>query len=932
MDHSLLTLPLCVDLQFYAGTSEAIRICISKIETVDNTTTKEAIIASCICFPVALDYMCVLVPITPLSMSLRCSSNALILIHPLSFVSRKNPHDSASRSLWDELNDLKSLVVRELDSSYVSIRLAALRFVQVVVVNFTLPNPAPVFRNLAKNAAQSQRLAPSFQLNRVPTGHPILHPDAMIRTAEELWRTQIRDRLLSYIDASSSSGNVSIISALMNLCCVILQTRIQFVEPVVAALADFYQDYMDPPTRFERKSLAHTIQSTMDAILKYDIGHETSLLAKCRSGRVARGRKARELEMMRKQPQPFGMHAVTFPGVAESKMAAGSGGAMRPVFGPPPSTLGRSQTSEALSRMISGILSRLAKPNSNLYSGFALVARIAVELPLEDPAIERLFELIEASANLPPGKGLVLMWVNAEYNSYLLNEQTTSTGKTDPTTTDASMDVDPSSASAHLESPPHGSNFARYMRIVEASLEKLASSDHLPGLVLDLPELFDTVFTFLSNRVKISRSPDLYLSTLKGVTVSRPPYRQKALQLLLDFTKDENDLLQSKLLMRLKELMTHTHLAESIVNYAKKQLELLLDDPDVIKREEEIKQAEEASTDAKPADRPLTPIQVNAIVKKYLYLYLGLYAERPDLLQGAVEVYSRLKAEELRAGISRSIMFRVKTVGIDHPTLIEAIVRHPKNTDKLALELCEANGPTQTLTRAVIAAVNADELDGRFAACVFPGLTKEEAYATFPKLLTLPQPTLRRITSATLARMPGFPFTPEELLVQLHVSKGPGGVESLKEAAMWIGMMFDDPSRALLKIDILFPALVSIVQTSPLPILFFRTLLLAISHLKAMEPYAINLLSRPEVMSPTVWADARHRQGFVNSCEKLLPLSIPLVLNLPLDRFEMVLTMKPSIKDAIRQRIIFGQAVPFEKQHLFKDVTPVEDVTNSANP
>lgn len=829
-------------------------------------------------------------------------------------IRRKNPHDPSSRSLWDDLNELKNLIVRELDSAYVSVKLMALRFVQVVIVSFTLPNPAPVFRNLAKNAAQSQRHAPSFQLNRVPTGHPILQPEVMIRSAEELWRTQIRDRLLSYVDPPNSSGNTAIISALMNLCSVILQTRIQFVVPVVAALTDFYQDYMDPSSRFERKSLAHTLQSTMDAILKYDIGQEASLLAKCRSGRIARGRKVRELEMMRKQPQPFGIH------LGPSDLKIGGGATARPIFGPPPSTLGRSQTSEALARMISGILSRLGKPNSNLYSGFALIARIAVDLPLDDPAIERLFELIDASAHLAPGKGLVLMWLNAEYNSYLLQSQGQEADSNN------SMDVDKTAASE----PSQNAKFARYTRIVEISLEKLANSEHLPNLILDLPELVDAVFVFLDHRVKTSRSPDLYLNALKNLTVSRPPYRSKGLQLMLDFTKDENDLLQSKLLMRLKELMSLPTLAKSIVNYAQHQLEGLLEDPDVIKREEELKQMAEAGSDVKPADHPLTPIQVNAIVKKYLYLYLGLYSERPELLEGAVNVYSRLNAEELRAGISRSIMFRVKTVGIDHPTLIETIVRHPKNTDKLALELCEANGPTQALTHAVMAAVTADELDSRFVACVFPGLSKEEAYAVFPKLLTLPQPTLRRITSATLARPPGFPFTPEELLVQLHVSKGPSGAESLKEAAMWIGMMFDDPSQALLKTDVLFPALVAVVQTSPLPILFFRTLLLAIGNLKAMETYAINLLGRPEVMSQSVWSDPRHRQGFANCCEKLLPLSVPLVLNIPLDRFEMILTMKPSIKDAIRQRIVFGQAIPFEKQHLFKDVTPAEDVNSKA--
>lgn len=37
--------------------SEAIRICTSKIETIDNNVTKEAIRAACICFPVALDFV-----------------------------------------------------------------------------------------------------------------------------------------------------------------------------------------------------------------------------------------------------------------------------------------------------------------------------------------------------------------------------------------------------------------------------------------------------------------------------------------------------------------------------------------------------------------------------------------------------------------------------------------------------------------------------------------------------------------------------------------------------------------------------------------------------------------------------------------------------------------------------------------------------------
>jgi hypothetical protein len=824
----------------------------------------------------------------------------------LKWYRRKNPHHPASRTLWDDLTDMKNLIVREVDSSYLSIKLLALRFVQVVIVSFSMPSPAPVFRNLAKNAAQAVRLAPTFQLNRVPAGHPILQPDALIRIADELWKVQIRDRLLSFVDASISSGNVSTISALMNLCSVILQSRTQFVGPIVTTLADFYQDYSDPLTRFERKTLAHTIQSTMDAILKYDIGQETLLLAKCRSGRIARGRKAREMELARKAPQPFGLYPPSGSGATNLGPASTSS---RPVFAPPPSILGASQTSEALGRIIAGLVGRLAKPNSNLFSGFALVARIAVELPLEDPSIERLLELIDASAHTAPGKGLVLMWMNAEYNAYLIGLYK---HHAKPKNEENAMQVDGSLSNPAL---------ARYIRIVEITLEKMAASEHLPSLILDMPELVDQVFTFLSNRVKNSRSADPYLTTLKNVALQRPPYRYKALQMLLEFTKDENDVLQAKLISHLKELMLHPSLSDPIVDYAKSQLDLLLEDPDVFKREEEIKQALDAisaDVEAKPVDRPLSPLQVNAIVKKYLHLYLGLYSERPELLIGAVEIYSRLKAEELRGGISRSIMFRVKTFGVDHPVLIQLIVNHPENTDKLALELCDANGPTPNLTRAVMAAVNVDRLDGRFVASVYPGLSRDEAYACFPKLLMLPQPTLRKITSITLARTPGLPLTPEELLIQLHVAKGPNNTEALKECAIWIGMLFEDPSQAILKTDLLFPVLVSIVQTNPLPILFFRTLLLSISHLKQMESYALNLLGRPELMEKQVWNDQRHRMGFVNTCEKLLPFSVPLVLNLPLEKFETVITLKPSIKEAINQRIQFGQAIPFEKQHFFK--------------
>lgn len=823
-------------------------------------------------------------------------------------ISRKNANVEA-QTLFTELEELRMLLINLLGKSqHLSIRLVILRFVHIAILCYSIPNPAPVFRNRAKTAIQLASMAPTFQLNRVPVGHPILPSGTLSSSSEEMWRVQIRDRLLGFVDcAVGAVDDLAMISALMNICCGILQARVQFVVPVVAALADFYQDYTNPQARYARKSLEHTLQTAMDTILKYDIGPETSLLAQCRSGRIARGRKARELEMRRRIPQPHG------PGSTASGSADIKGMPAKPVFAAPPSSLSQLQTSEALSRIIAGLRSRLAKPNSNLYSGFALVARLAAELPLDDPAMDKLGELIDDSSATAPGKGLVVLWANAEYNAFIL-KSARSLAKDDP----ATMEI---SSNSVLD---------RYVKVTETIFEKMAGSEHLPSVILDLPELPESIFKTLADRTRSSRSADLFLSTLRELAVQRPPYRQQALSLLLELTNDENDFLLMKLITRFKELMAYPQLAETIIQYAKMQINQIFMDEDIIRREEEIKMAAEAlassngvppaGTESTNVDHPLTPMQVSTIVKRYLSLYLGLYSERRDLLIGAMDVYARLTAEEMRAGIAREIIYRVKMGGADDPIVIQLIVDHPESSSKLALELCDANGPTPTLTKAVMDAVSAGHLDGRFIASVFPGLSYENVVSNFPKLLTLPTATLKKITSTALTAAHGSaPISPDQLLFQLHNARLPNGAEALKEAAMWISMLFDDPSQALLKPDVLYPALMSIIQTQPLPILFFRTLILSISRVKAMESYALNLLRRPEIMEKHVWGDDRHRLGYINTCEKLLPASIPLVVGLPLDMFESVIKTKPTIKEAIRLHVQAGHPIPFDKQPFFKD-------------
>lgn len=809
------------------------------------------------------------------------------------------------------MEELRNILIRVLDKSqHLSVRLAILRFVYTNILCFSLSNPAPVFRNRAKSPIQLQSMAPSFQLNRTPAGHPILNSTVLIAASEEIWRVQIRDRLLSFVDCTVGSvDDLAIITALMNICCGILQARVQFVTPVVAALADFYQDYTNSPVRFARKSLEHTLQTTMDTILKYDIGPETSLLAQCRSGRIARGRKSRELEMRRRIPQPHGPGSI-------SSGADIKGLPSKPVFAPPPGTLTKLQTSEALTRIIAGLRDRLSKPNSNLYSGFALVARLAAELPLDDPAMEKLTDLIEVSSATAPGKGLVILWANAEYNTFIL-KSARSLAKEDA----ATMEI---SSNSVLD---------RYVKVTDIIFEKMAASEHLPSVILDLPELPESFFASIGDRVRVSRSADLFLSTLRELAVQRPPYRKQALNMLLDFTNDDNDFLLTKLITRFKELMTYKQLAGPIVDYATMQINQIFNDEDVVRREEEIKMTAEAqaasaangdqaagASEALPSlEHPLTPMQVSTIVKRYLSLYLGLYSERRDLLIGAVEVYAKINAEEVRAGIAREIIYRVKMAGADDPIVIQLIVEHGETSSKLALDLCDANGPTPTLTKAVMDAVSTGRLDGRFIASVFPGLSYENVVTNFPKLLTLPAPTLKKITNTTLTSAPGAaPLTPDQLLFQLHTVRLNGN-EALKEAAMWINMLFEDPSQALLKPDVLYPALMSIIQTQPLPILFFRTLILSVTRVKAMESYALNLLRRPEILEKHVWSDDRHRAGYINACEKLLPASISLVLGLPLDMFEIVVKAKPTIREAIRLHVQAGNSIPFDKQPFFRD-------------
>ncbi|CAF3463118.1 unnamed protein product [Rotaria sp. Silwood1] len=134
---------------------------------------------------------------------------------------------------------------------------------------------------------------------------------------------------------------------------------------------------------------------------------------------------------------------------------------------------------------------------------------------------------------------------------------------------------------------------------------------------------------------------------------------------------------------------------------------------------------------------------------------------------------------------------------------------------------------------------------------------------------------------------------PSELLIALHrISLEECELKTIINAT---SICFNE--RSIYTHDILAVVLQQLVEITPIPILFMRTVLQTFSLYPNMVGFIMTILQR--LIMKQVWNQARIWEGFIKCCEKTQPHSFPILLQLPSSQLKHILQITSELRKGL---------------------------------
>ena len=490
----------------------------------------------------------------------------------------------------------------------------------------------------------------------------------------------------------------------------------------------------------------------------------------------------------------------------------------------------------------------------------ALLCRLATSIDLQDNLLENLLDHI--LQNMNARKELALSWITQE----LLNEINIQD--------ENNFNLEPESRYSQILS-----------KLIESMDERLDSKDRsLSYLILETPVLTDDVFNLLSIYCTHPDKLTMGFSILRDITLYRPTYTDKALNILLNFTSYSDDNVRST---AIKLITNRLYIPDSkednisllIEDYATKLLTSLY-----------VLSADEPTDSVASETEQFTEDEI----KRRLLLFLSLCTKKHDLLQGVVEVYIR------GTPLVKKLVFSqtgglIRSIGMGSPALMSLLTNMPKKGDAIVLHfliaLTENSKPTQFLISTIKSMYYKQQVDSRFLIPILTALDKSEILENLPKLITLHSSQLK----TALLRLNNAPnLSPSELLISLHLIDTNEKTQ-LKKVIEAIQICFEQ--KSVFTHSVLAIVLQQLIDMSPLPPLVMRTIIQSISLYPKLIAFTMTLLSR--LINKQIWNDKRLWEGFIKCCKITEPHSVPILLQIPAQQLESAIQIEPDIKNLL---------------------------------
>ncbi|XP_074263726.1 uncharacterized protein LOC141586415 [Silene latifolia] len=314
--------------------------------------------------------------------------------------------------------------------------------------------------------------------------------------------------------------------------------------------------------------------------------------------------------------------------------------------------------------------------------------------------------------------------------------------------------------------------------------------------------------------------------------------------------------------------------------------------------------------------------------QRMISLYFALCTKKPDLLKLVFDVYAR-SGRNVKQAFHRHVPILLRALGSSYSQLLRIISNPPLGSENLLMLvlqiLAEQTTPSPDLISTVKHLYETKLKDATILIPMLSSLSRNEVLPIFARLVDLPldkfQLALARILQGSAHTGPAL--TPAEVLVAIHdIVPEKEGI-ALKKVTDACSACFEQ--RTVFTQHVLAKALSQMVDRTPLPLLFMRTVIQAIDAFPTLVDFVMEILSK--LISRQIWKMPKLWVGFLKCVSQTLPHSFQVLLQLPAPQLESALnkyanlrgplaaySSQPSIKASLPRKTLEILGIVHESQ------------------
>lgn len=291
-------------------------------------------------------------------------------------------------------------------------------------------------------------------------------------------------------------------------------------------------------------------------------------------------------------------------------------------------------------------------------------------------------------------------------------------------------------------------------------------------------------------------------------------------------------------------------------------------------------------------------IQTTSITdaQRCMSLYFALCTKKHALFRQLLIVYKNM-SKAAKQAICVQIPKLVRTIGAS-PQLLEIISDPPAGSENLLIQvvqtLTDGAIPSPDLIATIKKLYDTKLKDAEILIPILPFLPKHELLHIFPSFVNLPPEKFQAALTRTLQESSqGVPvLTPTEVLIGIHsIDPEKDGIP-LKKVTDACNTCFQQ--RQIFTQQVLAKVLNQLVEQTPLPMLFMRTVIQTIGAFPALVDFIMEILSR--LVTKQIWKTPKLWVGFLKCAQLTKPQSFGVLLQLPPAQLEVALNKQPVLK------------------------------------